>query len=303
MSNTEKVAFAYIDESGEKGLVRNLAQADDGKFGLMTALLFPSEIHDKALQLFTPGFEAFQNASPKKAKLHFTDAYIPGNESWAKVAENVRDEFIGLILQLKPMILYGARRLALSRIAHEQGLEMKSKVRTSSRSNVRIPGADRDSDDRIEDELILSLSLRLDAFGELVEDNGEPILIDLLFDKTDESVAKRYKNIVESTRHISASTSTVSGWDTIEKRKLSRNISFSVDSPSIRVDTKYLRDIKIVGKNHPLVLAADLVANHLNHHLGQLNQNAPLNAPSSIEDWVLAERVWGVMVNASEDVF
>ena len=298
-----ELTYAYIDEAGAKGLVRNLTEADDNKFGLMTAILFPAALHDEAVAKFTPGFEKFSAATPEGAKLHFTDAYAPGNEAWASVANEVRDEFIDLFLTMRPMIIYGARRLRLSRTAYDNSESLKLAAKTSSRSDVSVTGANRPSERRVEDDLILSLSLRLPGFGEVLEDNGHRVMIDLLFDQTDKSIATRYEETIERTRHISKSTKTVLGWDRVAKKRVAGNITTEIPNPPFRVDTRYVGAVQVVGKDHPLVLAADLVANHLNNPLRQLDGQAPLHAPSSVRGWALADRVWGVSDDASDDLF
>jgi hypothetical protein len=176
------------------------------------------------------------------------------------------------------MIIYGARRLSLARRAHESNESLKAAAKAASRSNVRITGADRPSEHRIEDDLILSLSLRLDGFGELLEDNGRVVLIDLLFDQTEKTLAARYEETIERTRHVSNSTRTVLGWDPVVKKRLSGDIVTKIDNPPIRVDTKHLGAMLVIGKDHPLILAADLLANHLFHHLKQLDRQAHLHA-------------------------
>ncbi len=73
-----ELTYAYIDELiWCKRTGSNINPADDDKFGLMTALLFPADMHEAAIAKFTPGFEKFRNAAPTGAKLHFTDAYLP----------------------------------------------------------------------------------------------------------------------------------------------------------------------------------------------------------------------------------
>ena len=92
------------------------------------------------------------------------------------------------------------------------------------------------------------------------------------------------------------------GSSSTQSKRVEGTIAFHASAP-FRVDTKFIGGIHVVGKAHPLVLAADIVTNHLAHHLRQLPGDAPLNAPSSVKGWVLQNRVWGVMENASEDAF
>lgn len=183
---------ANIAEAGAKGLLRNLCQADDDKFDLVAAILFPADILGEAVAKFRPGFVKFRNATPRGAKVLFTDAHSPGNGARAAVGNELRDEFINLTLSVRPMIVYGAQRLRLARSAYESNESLKSAAKGATRSDIRIAGADGSSDHRMEDDLILSLSLRLDGFGEMVEHNGDVIMINLLFDQPDKATATRY---------------------------------------------------------------------------------------------------------------
>lgn len=303
MSVNSGIHFAYIDEAGNRGMVRNLTSADDHKFGLMAALVFPEDMHEEAIRLFTPAFERFQNAVPAGAKLHITDAFKPGNDDWAAVATEVREEFIRLILDQRPMIVYGARRFKLSRLMHENNEKIRTQASEGRRSKVKLVGENRPSDWRIEDDLVQSLSLRLDGFAELASEAYEVKQIDLLFDETDAQMAKRYEASIQRTRNVSASVKSVRGWDPEVGEQVEGMISMKIENAPFRVDTKYLGDIRVIGKSHPLVLAADIVANHLHHHLSQMPADAPLHHPASIADWRLRDRVWGVSEDASDDLF
>jgi hypothetical protein len=292
---------AYVDEAGARGAVRNLAMERDHEFGLMCALLFEPDTHLQAVQKFTPAFNRFVEAMPRDAKLHITDAFKPGNEPWREVAEGVRDEFLQLIQTTRPMLIYAARRLRLARTAHESGENLKAQARAAKPSPVKIVGENRPNDWRIEDDLIISLALRLDAFAEDMAGQVHQVKqVDLLFDEID--VAERYEATIQRTREVSKNITVVKGWDPTQSARVEGAIGFTVNAP-FRVDTKFIGGVHVMGKAHPLILAVDIVTNHLAHHLGQLPADAPLSAPSSIAGWVLEDRVWGVMDQASEDLF
>lgn len=108
MANEFIVHSAYIDEAGARGKVRDLTAVRDHEFGLMSALVFSADMMDKAIERFTPGFDDFRKAMPAGAKVHFTDAFLPGNENWAAVANQVREDFIQEILATRPMIVHAA---------------------------------------------------------------------------------------------------------------------------------------------------------------------------------------------------
>lgn len=302
-SDNAVVIPAYVDEAGARGLVRDLDTSRDDEIGLMCAVLFEPDGHDKAIRAFTPSFEKFRDAAPQGAKLHITDAFKPGNESWRAVAERVREEYLSLINTVsRPMIIYSARRLRLSRQAHIGREALRASAKAARRSQIRIVGENRPSDVRIEDDLIECLTLRLDAFAEDMAEQVHVVQqVDLLFDEVDLQLAQRYEAVIQRTRQVSANIRTVKGWDPTQSKRLEGAIEFQVDAP-FRIDTKFIGPIRVMGKDHPLILAADIVANHLAHHLRQLPPQAPLNAPSSIAGWAFEERVWGVQDDATDDV-
>jgi len=301
MASSSVILPAYIDEAEARGLVRDLMPTRDHEFGLMCAVVFEPDGHAKAVQDFTPPFEEFRKAMPAGAKLHITDAFRPGNESWREVAESVRREYLRLIQTTRPMVIYAARRLRLARAAHERTEDLQKDAKAARRSPVKVVGENRPSDARIEDDLITSLALRLDAFAEDMAGQVHDVKqVDLLFDEID--IAERYEATIQRTREVSNNITTVKGWDPTQSARVEGTISFKVNAP-FRIDTRFIGGIHVVGKSHPLVLAADIVTNHLAHHLRQLSAESPLNAPSSVEGWVLRDRVWGVMEQASEDLF
>jgi len=301
MADGTVILPAYIDESEARGQVRGINPERDNRFGLMCAILFEPDLHAKAIQAFMPAFERFRDAAPPGAKLHITDAFKPGNEAWRAVAEPVREEYLSLIQAFSPMVIYAARRLKLARVAHELTVDLKAQAKASRRSPVKIVGESRPSDERIEDSLITSLAIRLDEFaGSMAGQVHDVKQVDLLFDEID--VAERYEAIIQRTREVSTNIKTVKGWDPTQSKRVEATLSVTVNAP-FRIDTKFIGGIHVMGKAHPLVLAADIVTNHLAHHLKKLPADAPLNAPSSVEGWVLRSRVWGVMDEASEDLF
>jgi hypothetical protein len=205
MEDEPTIVPAYIDESGAGGRVRNLTTMRDHEFALVCALVFEPNGHAEAIRQFTPGFEDFRNAKPASAKLHITDAFKSGNEEWAKVANRVREDLLQLILRTNPIVVYAARRLRLSRIRHEEQQDLKAAVKEAKRPPIRIVRRDCLSDWRVEDDLIACFAVRLDAFGEMASQVHEVQQIDLLFDQTDEDVAKRYEE-PSSARGSSART-------------------------------------------------------------------------------------------------
>ena len=144
---------------------------------------------------------------------------------------------------------------------------------------------------------MIGLALKLDAFVEDFEGDR----VDLFFDEIDKTIADLYREAINKTQNVSHAETVVKGWDPAIKSKVEGKIGFDASS-AVRLDVTYVGTISVAGKNDALVLATDIVANALNNHLSNLPVGAPLNAPSSIQGWILQDRVYGVRDNAIEDI-
>lgn len=287
--------LAFVDESGARGYSRKLTPARDHELGLLCALLVPALRVEDLRNAFRPGSQQFVDAMPDGAKLHITDAFASGNERWAAVAESVRAEFHGLIRHLEIPVVYEARRLAVERDAHELREGLVPRASAARRSPIRIP--DRPSQATVEDQLMIGLALKLDAFCDDFGRRG----VDLMFDELDAKVAQRYGHAVDRTRNIGRSTCRVKGWNLLTKSPVEGEISFQADAP-FSLHTRFLGELGIAGKLDPLVLATDTVANSLYDHLVGLPAEAYLNRPQSIAGWELEDQVYGARDDAIEDV-
>jgi len=144
----------------------------------------------------------------------------------------------------------------------------------------------------------MNLVLKLDAFCEECGFRR----VDMLFDEVDEGVECWYRKSIDETREIAQSTSVRKGWDPDSKTVVRGEIRMKVVDPPFRLDTQFFGELCIAGKRHPLVLAADIVANSLLRHLEKLPFTAHLNAPESIRNWELKEQVWGATEGAIGDL-
>jgi len=287
--------LAFVDESGARGYSRKLTPARDHELGLVCALSLPASRVEEFRDAFRPSYLRFVAAMPHGAKLHITDAFASGSERWAEAAESMRTEFHGLIRRLEIPVVYEARRLAVEREAHELREGLVPRANAARQSPIRIP--DRPSQATVEDQLILGLALKLDAF---CEDAGRQ-RIDLMFDELDANVAKRHDDAVNRTRNIGRSVHRVKGWNLLTKSPVEGTISFQADAP-FSLHTRFLGELHVAGKQDPLVLATDTVANSLYDHLIGLPATAYLNRPQSISGWELEDRVYGARDDAIEDI-
>ncbi len=290
--------IAYVDEAGEKGLSRRLTPGRDDGIGLFCSLAFPIERLDEMKARFVPGHARFLAAMPPGAKPHIADAFKVGNETWAAVAREVRAEFFALVRELELPVVYEARRLRVDRKTHEMNQSWLEQIKAARRSRIRV--ADQPSAKRVEESLMLGLALKLDC---LCEDMGRR-RVDVLFDETD--LADIYREAMERPKNLSGGREyTFKGYDTDAGKPVERKakITLQVNGGTFPLDAVRLGEISVVGKSDPLVLATDIVANALLHHLKKMVPPAGyLNRPESVAGWVLEDRVYGVREDAIEDV-
>jgi len=289
---------AFIDEAGEKGFIRNLDPQRDHEIGLLGALVFPAHRLEEFRAAFTPPFERFKTEGGSRLKkLHITEAFKPGNEDLRPMAVEVRGVIFELLRSKQVPIVYCARRMRLLREAHERLEALKAQAKAARQAtHIAIP--DRPSADRIEQDLMIGLALRLDAFAE----DAKLGAIELMTDDMDLPVLAGLRESADRTRSISSSQRVIKAFDLNARKQVQGKIAFTVSNPPFELDAKHLGALDILGKVDPLVFATDTVVNALKDHLSSLVAHQLLNAPSSIAGWVLRDRVWGVMDGSLDDI-
>lgn len=291
-------AVAYIDEAGEKGLIRNLTPDRDDKIGLLGSLVFPMHRIDEFRGAFDRPFVQFKTeGGDRLEKLHVTEAFRPGNEDLRPMAEAVRREVFQLVISKQVPVLYCARRMRNLRAAYVHFQNVMAKAKSSRRAK-HIAISDHPSDDRVEEDLMLGLTLRIDAFG--IDYSLDRI--DVATDKMDMPIAMRLNEKIEQTRSVTFSQKVVKAFNMNTRQPVAGTISFRIADPPFEMDTKHVGDLIVVGKDDSFVFATDVVVNSLNDHLLSLAPEAKLNAPTSIRGWGLESRVLGTDDNAFEDL-
>jgi hypothetical protein len=286
----------YADEAGDGTLVRNLLPEKDAKISLFVGISFAPEIEQEATDRLKPHFDRFCEAAPVSAKIHITDAFASTCSEWRSAALATRNQYIDIMLSMGAVIVFAARRNRLSRELH--ALLNIPDTPPSPGSPIRVAGLGRPSNKRIDDDLMTMFALRLDAFAQDID----PRPIELLFDALDQATLGRYKAAIERTRNIGNRTVPIKFWNVDTRLPGTASIRFSVNSYQAQLTSQMISHASVAGKSSPLVLAADITANHLLHHLQTLPSDARLNAPSSIADWELQPCVWGVSQNAIDDI-
>ena len=292
-------AVAVIDEAGEKGYVRNLDKQRDDAIGLLGALVFPKHRLKEFRAAFAPPFERFKTEGGSHLnKLHITEAFKPGNEALRPMAVEVRNAVCDLVRSMQVPVVYCARRMRLPRETHQRVEDLKHAAKAARRAtHISIP--DRPSTDRVEEDLMIGLALRLDEFAAA----AHFAKIELVTDDMDRPILNGLRNAVDLTRSISSSETVVKAFNRNTGQRVEGKIRFSVPNPPFELNTQHLGGVGIAGKDDPLVFATDVVVNALADHLMSLPSDRPLNAPSSIAAWNLRDGVWGVADGMAEDQY
>jgi hypothetical protein len=269
----------------------------EARIGVMAAVLVAPEVSAVAVARLQPAFDAFCKAAPPGARLHITDAFKPGNEEWAAIARPVREEYFRTLQSLRLPIVYAARRHGVARATREFVDKARAAV-PAKPSPIRVIGRERPIDDRIEDDLMVMLALRLGAYAEDVDSRT----IDLLFDATDAEIAKRYDAVLDRVRAGIRKPYTLFTWNEETHSKHAYRVSHEVAGAPFPLDNRFLGGIQIIGKRDCLIFAADIVANDLYRLLRGFPADAPLNTIASIVDWRLKPCVWGIGATAIDDL-
>lgn len=302
MNNTiASDANAYIDEAGSKGLLRKLDPNNDGEIALIASIAVQFDRFEEFHGAFREPFERFEQARPVGGgKLHITDAFKPGNETWAVIAEEVRNQIFELIEDMQIPVVYEARRLGIARKSFQTFERALDAAYASRQSPIKM--SRRPSNERIEEECMIGLVLKLDA---LMQDLNLGT-VDLMTDQLDSQIAKLFSAMIERTQTVSQpSESTVKGFDLVKQEIVEGTIRIEVKDAlgELRtdLDARHIGELTVLGKDDPLIFAADVVANALFYHLSSLQFDEPLNHPGSIKNWVLGNRVYGVREGAIEN--
>lgn len=302
MNNTlQKNVHAYVDESGAKGLIRNLKPAQDKKIAVIACIAVPDTELQRFYDAFREPFNRFKQARPARtASLHITDAFESGSVAWANVAREVREQIFRTIRAMQIPVVYHARRLRIVRQTFERIQNMIDQALTSRRSDIRVNT--RPSAERVEEDCMIGLTLKLDA---LLTDYGYD-LVDFVTDEMDRPIAKLFQSMMDHTRKMAnPSGCMVRGFDPAKKERVESQFRIEVrDMLGQRIpdfNTRHIGNLVVQGKDHPLVFAADVTVNALWHHLSGLSSDAPLNHPDSIAGWTLGNRVYGTRPDALED--
>ncbi|KUO69174.1 MAG: hypothetical protein APF80_02285 [Alphaproteobacteria bacterium BRH_c36] len=144
------------------------------------------------------------------------------------------------------------------------------------------------SRERLVDECYQGIVSLLDIFARYAQLQ----MIEVYPDQIDDVVRRGMDDSADRLRHVSTRTRPITGFNiATQSVETLGQITASLDLPDIDVaHVKMLNEP--LGKEHPLVFAADVVANGINHFLRNKAPDADLNSCEDIAGWDLAHRVF-----------
>jgi hypothetical protein len=289
-------SVAYLDESGAKGYIRDLGAATDKAIGVLGALVVPTADLDALSAKLKPAFEHFRTACHGKIpKLHVTDALA--SKELHDIAVAARDQIFSAILEGPTTVVYDALRLGRFRIRFAGQASSRTAARMEGR-NTSIQYSKNPSTDRIEHELMQGVAIKLDA---LAEDKGWSRM-DLLTDRVDAAIEHCFGQSLTVVRSVAKNERKTHAFDRSTGLTVSRTIQFGIRGESSQYNVTRIATLTVLNETTPLSFAADVVTNSLCHHLRELPDDAPLNAPSSIQNWQLGRLAYGIRDDAIEDL-
>jgi hypothetical protein len=158
-----KNVHAWIDETGEKGLLHRLSSNKDDDFGLVCSLCVPAEREAEFRAGLRPMFACMRNLIGGEDKVHITDAFCAGDK--AAKADAIRDNLFKFIASTQVAILYEARRLRVARHSFLMDQELQTHFRAMQDGKYAFPN--QVDQDRLEVDMAVGLALKLDLFAYL----------------------------------------------------------------------------------------------------------------------------------------
>jgi hypothetical protein len=288
-----KHLLGWVDEAGEKGLMRRLREEDDASLGLMCALCVPAEKESEVRRRLSGPFAEFKDTFGLLSKSHITDAFDPKNSAWSH-ASKIRTDIFGIIKEARLHVVYDACRMVVARRSFTRQQELERKLRELQ--SERYAFGNLDDRERLERRLIGGLARKVDllAFSEGADN------LDLFFDRMDDQIFEELK--AKAAQISSLQTSIVAkGWDREKRKPACTTWTFDRSSDSTPVSFLTLMKLEVASTTDGRIFAADVVTNSLFRHLRELPSNSHLNVKAATDGWILSDCVFANPMPGPED--
>jgi hypothetical protein len=290
---TTKIVFA-CDESGAKGYA-DQTESFPGEVGVFAGILVPDECEAAA----RPELQAIiDKYKPQTGKLHIADL-TPERQG------ALRQDVYAAIRKLSLPCFWYAIHVEGLHTWHLAQIKMREETKEAALTAQPTPrvklGSVRDAPPSMHEELFAGLYGHLVAF--LEERGRKKVSIEVRTDQIDTPIVKNFQEFAKRLLSNDPYLKTIKGWDTVTSTVVEGGIAIYVRLPSsMQVETVVTQlAINVVRDDDGYVLAADVLANSLNHLFNNRNQSelyTPLNRPEAIVSHPIADSLaafldWG----------
>lgn len=297
----------FVDEAGEGGYIRNLTKSRDNDIFLLAGIVFAPELKEYAHAALADVDDHLKSLLPDGAKAHITDLDFEGKTK-------INAQLFELFEVTNPGIFYSARRYKLAIAQFERDNEMLSKTRDVAKTSSVVPQhLHRPVGDRIEEWVFQALMTKVDVCAqvEFRKMLGYSSKVDIVFDQIDHGLEKEYATIIENLKQRDKRGITRKGFDRELGEPFEEQIIVRSSDPldgiegAPALNAISLGSLRVAGKSHSGVLAADIVASELLRHLRQLPVEYDLNTKPALrgyrfERWAMD---WTENTRSLEDIY
>lgn len=258
------------DESGSKGYA-DLTESSPGEFGIFAGLLVPSELLPKAEAKFD---EIASRYKPATGKLHITDLQP------AQMAA-VRQEIINAILELQIPCLFDAVYVAGFHEVHRLGESLVERAKERRTSKIRM-SANKAKPASLHQALFEGLYGKTLAF--CIVRNVQQLRLEVRTDQVDKPIFESFEECSKTLFELGATVERVTGFDPENGEVVSGEIRVTHDLDPLPITLTEL-SFTMVTSTNGLILAADVLANSLHHHIRTkyvADTYGPLNIPDAV---------------------
>ncbi|NOG73937.1 hypothetical protein [Roseicella sp. DB1501] len=289
MTGPTRVIFA-CDESGAKGYA-NQDEQYTGEVGVFAGILIPEDCVPEKLPPFQ---KLITKYTPSSGKLHIAD--LPDAQKDALR----RDTYAAIQDSGLPCFWY-AIHVAGFRRQYKEEQQLLDEARKATASSTVKRGSSRSNPASMHQALFTGLYSHLVAF---LEERGKAdVCIEIRSDQVDAPILKEFENAAIRLLSTKPLVSRSTGFDTVTRSIVRGQVSIQVNySPELAIKS-VVRELVFnpVSAGDGLVLAADVLANSLNHlfkHRPPSELYGDLNRPEAVLRHPLAKNLdafynWG----------
>lgn len=291
-----KILNVYIDESGYKGKSSKLPTNCDKKLSVFVGVPVPVNKENMMSSLFQPLFNKFKAGIPANMKLHITDALASENQAIKNLAMEVKKGYLEIFKEYEEKFIFGAKRASIEKqnFASKQALLKNLRNTMNPNLDIKVPYPR----ETLEGYAFLDLFGKIEAFTQDYEFDRA----NLFLDKIDDAKKKEYEAQIEHFRNLNDQTyHKVTAWDKMNKKTVTQEGSISFSVKGIHLENR-VANIQIVGKDNPLILLADILANEIHRYMISIPENAKLHAENSYSDFELEKFIYGYYDNWISDI-